>query len=1504
VASAEDRTEKVKVPLEALGELLKRYPDGRILSEKDWNALLESAGVKSLSELGPKATEEKPPVSWNIGSCELEGRVTGDQVTFTGDALVRVLESKSVLVPLPLASVGAREVTVDGAVAELVRGAGGYSVVLGGPGERRVRWTYSMPVGKLEERGAGAFILPLLKDAAAARLRLTLDGDLEVTSKDCPLTVEHPSATTSVATAACGGRSAVWIEFRPRTAEASATPYVTADDVSCFVVGRGLVQLELVSHFAIHRAARDRFSIGLPAGFTVRTLDAYVRDGNERAAPFGGTWAQRGDTVELALPKARQGELAVVIRAELVAPQEGSLDLALASYPGSARSSGLVGIARGEDMTVEVTNSKALERADLDTLRSNVAGMLRVYRHGSQASNVSVSLKPTEPKVLLELKAAEVIKDRELMLEAHYTFHVLEGKVFQVSCELPESWRIDRTHVPAKNELRTEKRDGKTVLVIDLEGGLRAGTALTVTVVGTREVPLGIATEPTLPVPLLAGSPAQTTQGYFACAVDPAFRLRGDVKGLLPIPADALGRHGLSVENVALGFKVDRPDYSGTLTLTKKETRLGARTLIYYQVDERTIATDVRFDLDVQGAPVDSVEIVLPKGAGKLARFEGDDVAEQSQVAEEGGNEKWRVRFQSPKAGKVTLLVHFDTQVQGFDKAEGFAKTKTTLPVVHMAESCCERERGQVAVFSGDATEISAEPANLRALEITDVEVHPAVKPAGRPLCAFTYVGLDWKLGIEITRHEPLQVLSAIVEQLTIESSFGRDGVSRHTAKFRCKNLSHQFFDLKVPEGAVIWSVLVDGVGVKPAALGDSKLIPLTKASAPDQPVEVAVSYEVQSGALGRFGSGALVSPTLLLKSGGEAIPVLRTTWSLSLPDEFRYFEFAGNAQGASAAVDQPLVVQLWQSNPQAFTCWAAFFVLVLAGAASETWRARVVGMGQAIGRAGAGIPRRLRSRESASRKQVIVVAGLGLLIVTIVGGIVLSSERRTRAPFIYSLFGDEQESSITHGSGGAGATAPAPGSRPVFREGERAEQEERKPAWSINGRKTLLTPPQKKAEASKKDAMEDVPPADAPAPPPPAEATPAVPGRTLENAASTAGLTLENEIKGGSDLKPQAKPVGRNGLADNFDKAPMQIEDKKEEKQKEHRALSQTSAFGEKGLSSLVLALPYVGKTWTLSHEGGPADINFSYIRSDLWMLTLALLAILGFAAGLVLPRKTGMSFIALLVLGTVFLSTVPYVLFPQLTGGLVNAVLGGLFLSAPVVLLLSIDRARLRRVRLLQFVPPRTPAPLILLAALLYTSQANAQDHRVYVPYDPDHPEKKTDKVFVPDDVYEQLWRKAHPEAKSTEKPTPPAPYAMSSVNYEGAVSAQGLKLNATFRVQVLQEGWVEVPLGLEGASILSQTIAPEGAKLRPSATGTTLLAQGPKTFDVTLTLLLPLENGVYSAGAVRTGAAVVKVSTTDAGMAIRVLGAQGGQNESADGKTVDASLGSAARIRIAYG
>src|SRR5262249_38324836 len=159
----------------------------------------------------------------------------------------------------------------------------------------------------------------------------------------------------------------------------------------------------------------------------------------------------------------------------------------------------------------------------------------------------------------------------------------------------------------------TPTSEMRTLLLVDLEGGLRAGRELLVQVLAAREMPSGIAAEPKLEVPQLSASPATTTSGYLGFSVDPSFRLRGDVKGLLAVPVEILASAGLSGD-LAIGFKVDRPDYSGTLALAKKDTRLAARSLVYYQIDERTIATDARIEFDIQGAPVESLDLVLPEG--------------------------------------------------------------------------------------------------------------------------------------------------------------------------------------------------------------------------------------------------------------------------------------------------------------------------------------------------------------------------------------------------------------------------------------------------------------------------------------------------------------------------------------------------------------------------------------------------------------------------------------------------------------------------------------------------------------------------------------------------------------------------------------------------------------------------------------------------------------------------------------------------------------------------
>ena len=81
--------------------------------------------------------------------------------------------------------------------------------------------------------------------------------------------------------------------------------------------------------------------------------------------------------------------------------------------------------------------------------------------------------------------------------------------------------------------------------------------------------------------------------------------------------------------------------------------------------------------------------------------------------------------------------------------------------------------------------------------------------------------------------------------------------------------------------------------------------------------------------------------------------------------------------------------------------------------------------------------------------------------------------------------------------------------------------------------------------------------------------------------------------------------------------------------------------------------------------------------------------------------------------------------------------------------------------------------------------------------MPYDPGKTVDPTadggpDKVYVPLDVYEQLHRRAFPDAIPPKKIPPPAPYVVAETAYEGKLDRSGLRLTANVRVGVLAEGW----------------------------------------------------------------------------------------------------------------
>jgi hypothetical protein len=96
------------------------------------------------------------------------------------------------------------------------------------------------------------------------------------------------------------------------------------------------------------------------------------------------------------------------------------------------------------------------------------------------------------------------------------------------------------------------------------------------------------------------------------------------------------------------------------------------------------------------------------------------------------------------------------------------------------------------------------------------------------------------------------------------------------------------------------------------------------------------------------------------------------------------------------------------------------------------------------------------------------------------------------------------------------------------------------------------------------------------------------------------------------------------------------------------------------------------------------------------------------------------------------------------------------------------------------------------------------------VYVPYRELKKviEKEGPGVFLPYPEFEKLWREAHPETpRVVEKP--PVDALIAAASYVGSVDNKMARITATFDIEVLKEGWVELPVAL-------QFIAITGAKL----------------------------------------------------------------------------------------
>jgi hypothetical protein len=142
-----------------------------------------------------------------------------------------------------------------------------------------------------------------------------------------------------------------------------------------------------------------------------------------------------------------------------------------------------------------------------------------------------------------------------------------------------------------------------------------------------------------------------------------------------------------------------------------------------------------------------------------------------------------------------------------------------------------ERSKGFVGVQALGTLELAsgkvegASPVDVRTLppSILGVTSQPV-------LLGYKYLGTDANIPIEIYRHEEVDVLVTLLDQLDATTMFTEDGRRITSVRYDVRNNRRQFLRLELPKKAELWSASVAGRSVQPAAAGDGRLlIPLVR---------------------------------------------------------------------------------------------------------------------------------------------------------------------------------------------------------------------------------------------------------------------------------------------------------------------------------------------------------------------------------------------------------------------------------------------------------------------------------------------------------------------------------------------------------------------------------------------------------------------------------------------------------------------------------------------------
>jgi len=274
----------------------------------------------------------------------------------------------------------------------------------------------------------------------------------------------------------------------------------------------------------------------------------------------------------------------------------------------------------------------------------------------------------------------------------------------------------------------------------------------------------------------------------------------------------------------------------------------------------------------------DHLRLRLP-GDLTLLDVTGRGVRDWELSAGDGGVRDLRVDLDFEAEGAYTLSLEYEKTLSAEESS-----AKATLEAPRVQVLGVERVKGFLGVDARSNLEIDGGDASgARSIDVRELPAGILGQTDYPVLLGFTWRDAGRTIPLTLTRHDEVDLLVTIVDQLAAETVLTPDGRRMTRSTWALRNNRGQYLRVAMPKGSTPWSVFVGGRAVKPALDADGRLlVPLARS-------------EAAGGALARFAVEIVyVEDGQAPESSGRGelsaslprvdVPVTAVAWTMWMP--------------------------------------------------------------------------------------------------------------------------------------------------------------------------------------------------------------------------------------------------------------------------------------------------------------------------------------------------------------------------------------------------------------------------------------------------------------------------------------------------------------------------------------------------------------------------------------------------------------------------------------------